>query len=73
MGKVLVEVKGYRIRGLSRNFQDAQDTSETVPGQPLAILGSNGYLEIAVKDGSAAEMIVPGNAEAVWVTLSEVI
>ena len=66
-GAVQVEVKGYRIKGLSKTFHD--DT-ETAPGQPLALLGSNGYLEIAVREGSAADLIVPGDSETVWVTLS---
>ncbi len=66
-GDVLVEVKGCRIKGLSRTFHNENDPA---PGHPLAILGSNGYLEIAVRDGSAAELIVPGNSETVRVIIS---
>ena len=43
---VEVLVKGRRIRGISRSYQDGSDT--------LAIVGSHGSLEIAVRNGSAA-------------------
>ena len=36
----------------------------------FGLLSHCGYLEIAVRDGSAAELIVPGDSETVWVTLS---
>ena len=39
-------VKGHRIRGVSRSYQDGPDV--------LAIVGSHGSLEIAVRNGSAA-------------------
>ncbi len=41
-----VLVKGRRIRGISRSYQDGPDL--------LAIVGSRGSLEIAVRNGSAA-------------------
>ena len=41
-----VEVKGRRIRGISRSYQDGPDV--------LAIVGSRGSLEIAFRNGSAA-------------------
>ena len=41
-----VVVKGHRIRGISRSYQDGPDV--------LAIVGSHGSLEIAVRNGSAA-------------------
>ena len=41
-----VEVKGRRIRGISRSYQDGPDL--------LAIVGSRGTLEIAVRNGNAA-------------------
>lgn len=46
-----VEVKGRKIHGLSRTFHD--DSYQASDGL-LALVGSHGYLEIAVKDGSAA-------------------
>ncbi len=45
---VEVEVEGWRIEGLSRSYVGATGL--------LAILGSYGYLEIAERDGSAAEL-----------------
>ena len=45
---VEVEVEGWRIEGLSRSYAGATGL--------LAIPGSHGYLEIAVRDGNAAEL-----------------
>jgi hypothetical protein len=47
-------VKGIRIKGrdlgrLRRTYWDV------APGKPLALIGSSGLLEIAVRDGSAAQ------------------
>lgn len=44
---VEVLVKGHRIRGISRSYQEGPDV--------LAIVGSHGSLEIAVRNGSAAQ------------------
>ena len=46
---VYVEVEGTRIRGLSSSYASAEGL--------LAIVGSHGYLEIAVREGSAAERL----------------
>lgn len=48
--------KGFRVRGkqvgkLRRTYWDV------APGKPLALIGSSGLLEIAVRDGSAAERL----------------
>ncbi|MBI5529387.1 MAG: SAM-dependent chlorinase/fluorinase [Deltaproteobacteria bacterium] len=48
-GRWAVLVHGKRIRGVSRTYADG------VPGKPMALLGSSGRVEIAVRDGSAAE------------------
>ena len=63
---VVVEIKGRRIDGLSLTFQ-AGDQGE---GTLLALEGSFGYLEIAVRNGSAASVLSAGPGEEVWVTLS---
>jgi hypothetical protein len=42
------EIAGERIRGLSRTYADVG------PGELVAYVGSSGYLEIAVREGSAA-------------------
>lgn len=48
--------KGFRVRGkqvgkLRRTYWDV------APGKPLALIGSSGLLEIAVRDGSAAQQL----------------
>ncbi len=63
---IQVTVKGHRISGLSRTFQQTEDTSET---QLVALLGSNGYLEIALPNGSAAGLLAAGTGETVRVTM----
>ncbi len=52
----VVVIGPRRIRGLSRTFHDpAAELGAQPDGLPLAaLLGSSGYLEIAVPDGSAA-------------------
>lgn len=60
-----VTVKGHRISGLSRAFQQMEDTPKT---QLVALIGSNGYLEIALPNGSAAALLAVGAGEPVQVT-----
>jgi S-adenosylmethionine hydrolase len=47
-GRFHCEVSGHLLEGLSQTYADVQ------PGQPLALIGSSGRLEIAVREGSAA-------------------
>jgi S-adenosylmethionine hydrolase len=47
--KVWIETSTVGVEGLSGSYVDA------TPGRPLAILGSSGFLEIAVSGGSASE------------------
>jgi hypothetical protein len=66
-GDVQVEVKGRRIAGLVRTFRDGE------PGADdglLALLGSHGYLEVAVRNGSAALTLDAGAGEPVRVTVA---
>ena len=44
-----VAVKGRKVGKIRRTYWDV------APGKPLALIGSSGLLEIAVRDGSAAE------------------
>jgi S-adenosylmethionine hydrolase len=44
-----VRIRGRRIGKLRRTYWDVP------PGKPLALIGSSGMLEVAVRDGSAAE------------------
>jgi S-adenosylmethionine hydrolase len=60
--KVSVEIKGHRIEELSRTFHGNPGQAY---GEPLALMGSNGYLEIVVTDGSAQEILKVGSGEPV--------
>ena len=62
---VQVEIKGQRITGLSQTFQSPENPGD----QPLlALMGSLGYLEIAVRNGSAAATLGAGVGETVRVS-----
>jgi hypothetical protein len=61
---VQVEIKGRRITGLSRTFHDA----ESKGAYPLlALVGSHGYIEVALRDGNAAAALEAGPGEPVYV------
>lgn len=49
--QAVVEIAGRRIQGLVQTFADG------APNELLALVGSSGYLEIAVRDGSAAQAL----------------
>lgn len=59
-----VEIKGRRIPGLSKTFHDS---GPAVDGILIALISSSGYLEIAVRDGSAARYLDSGVGEPVSV------
>ena len=44
-----IAVKGRKVGKIRRTYWDV------APGKPLALIGSSGLLEIAVRDGSAAK------------------
>ncbi len=48
---LIITASGERITGLSQTFADVE------PGQLVAYVGSGGYVEIAVREGSAAERL----------------
>ncbi len=62
--RLSVEARGTRIRGLSRTFADVE------AGKPVAYVGSNGYLEIAVRQGNAAALLGLDLGDTVIVTVS---
>ena len=64
---VVVEIGSRRIDGLSRTFHDGDLASDGPPDSlPLvALVGSNGYLEVAVRDGNAADSLGIGVGEEV--------
>jgi S-adenosyl-L-methionine hydrolase (adenosine-forming) len=63
-GPYLVTALDRRPVGLRRTYGDV------APGEPLALVGSTGLVEIAVRDGSAAEELSIGRGTQVQVTLS---
>jgi hypothetical protein len=46
-----IKVKNKKLGTLKRTYWDV------APGKPLALIGSSGMLEIAVRDGSAADQL----------------
>jgi hypothetical protein len=61
-----VKIKGRLIPGLSRTFHDPSHQPE---GGLLALIGSHGHLEIAVRDGSAARSLGADVGEGVEITV----
>jgi len=60
-----VRIKGRSIVGLSRTFNDI--TVHLGKDGLIALVGSHGYLEVALPNGSAAELLSAGEGEAVTV------
>jgi len=48
---LVLEVAGRRIRGLGRTFTDVS------AGELMAYIGSSGHLEIALREGNAAQSL----------------
>jgi S-adenosylmethionine hydrolase len=46
-----LEVRGHQLGPLRRTYSDVS------PGTALALIGSSGLLEVAVRDGSAAQQL----------------
>ena len=63
-GSLEVEIKGRRINHLSHTFHDKESEGAD---QLLALMGSHGYLEIAVPDGSASLILGVDTGEPVYV------
>ena len=66
-GEIAVSIKGRRIQGLSRTFHAETGPAHQAVDGLIALIGSNGYLEIAVTDGSAASLLQAGAGEPVQV------
>ena len=60
--KVVVHAGGREIRGLATTYEDREE------GELLALIGSSGYLEIAVSRGSAARLVECEKGESVVLT-----
>lgn len=65
-----VSLANRTIAGLSRTFHDPDIAPASFPDQPplIALIGSNGYLEIAVPDGNAAAVLGVGRGAMVLVS-----
>ena len=57
----LIEMAGERIEGLSRTYSDRPT------GSLIALLGSSGWLEVAVVNGDASRHLTAGLGATVWV------
>ncbi len=74
-----VKIKGQTISRLSRAYRDADDPARLQGGHPsaavragsaphpLALIGSHGYLEVALRDGNAAAELGISIGEPVYV------
>ena len=65
--KIMVEINGRHIQGLSQTFQSPENNNEE---GLLALGGSLGFLEIAVQNGSAALVLNAGPGERVRVSFT---
>ena len=63
--KLQVQIKDTKILELSRNF--ASGLGSRVPSELVSLIGSHGYLEIAVKNGNAAKILSVDVGEPVLV------
>ena len=61
--KAVVVAAGYQIAGVHRTYADVK------PGETLALVGSEGHLEIAVREGSAAQRLALRAGDPVLVRL----
>ncbi|MBP7276523.1 MAG: SAM-dependent chlorinase/fluorinase [Kiritimatiellae bacterium] len=58
----MLEVRSYFFSRLHRTYADVE------PGRKLILVGSSGYIEIAVREGNAARRMLLHNGEAVSLT-----
>ena len=63
--RVTVDVGGYRIEGLRHTYADVDE------GQPVALMGSERLLEIAVRNASAAQRLKVRIGDAVRVVVEK--
>ena len=61
-----IRIRGRVISRLSRTFLDP----DAAPGQPAALIGSHGYLEIAVPNGNAAAILPAAPGEPLTVAFA---
>jgi len=67
-----VDIKGLQVSGLSRTFHDSNNQGRSSgPNKLVALMGSNGFLEVAYPDGSAAAFLGAGVGEPVRVVVPD--
>ena len=52
-----MEIESAVIHGLSSSYAGGEDPAMSLPKGLLAIVGGSGYLEVAAKNGSAAQQL----------------
>jgi S-adenosylmethionine hydrolase len=60
----VIEIAGERIQGILRTYADRP------PGSLIALVGSSGWVEVAVVNGDAARQLTAGAGTTVWVRLA---
>ncbi len=75
-GNLITDIPGEMLQGKEWQvvrkgvvIRPARTYSDVEPGEPLALIGSGGFLEISVREGSAAEALGLGRGnvvEVVW-------
>ena len=61
-GTLKMQVNGKEVKRLVETFAQGE------PGEPVALVGSSGFIEIAVNKGNAARVVGAGRGAAVVVT-----
>ena len=61
--KIRIKIRSTVIKGLSETYASVRSNT------PLALIGSRGYLEIAINKGNAAQHLNAEKGENVWVVL----
>ena len=56
----IVEIGGRRVEGVARTY------GENAPGSLIALLGSGGWVEVAVVNGDAGRLLSAGPGTTVW-------
>jgi S-adenosyl-L-methionine hydrolase (adenosine-forming) len=62
-----VEMVLLELGGPSRQFRLVRTYADARPGEGVALIGSNGFLELAVRDGSAAQLFTLRRGDRVTV------
>ena len=64
---ILTRLDDIRVRAAGHDLALLRTYADTGVGEPLALVGSNGYVEVAVREGSAADALGLGRGDAVRV------